>query len=274
MLQWLSNRGLHFFHVVSTIRPIVWIGLYVAVTPLFALVYWLLPEGQFRIPDENPMDYGSCLYYSIVTITTLGFGDYTPTHAWSQGVTAFEVMTGLIVLGLFLNAVGSMKSEIDVSSAIERQRMMHYQEELDKLVKMTPLIIHTINLYLSNCYYMTTPSDRIDTSTPVFNPEFTLTDLADRDAPSPTSGKPLYDELMASGRRTSLFLDSIQNRIDITLWPKLIEEFFTFVATEQMFEHPGVPSGRDDEALADFIRRTATAAISIESELSELALAK
>ena len=71
----LSDKTRHFFHVVSNIRPIVWIVLYVVLMPLFAFIYWMLPDGQFRIPDGGTVGYGSWLYYSIVTITTLGFGD-------------------------------------------------------------------------------------------------------------------------------------------------------------------------------------------------------
>lgn len=250
----LQNRCMHFFHVLSNVRPIFWICLYIVVTPIFALIYWLLPEAQFRIPDDNPMDYRACLYYSIVTITTLGFGDYTPTHAWSQGVTACEVMTGLIVLGLFLNAVGSMKSEIDVASAIERQRMLHFNEEKDKLIKSTPIIIHHINAFLSACYFATTPADKRESSNPVYNPDF--------DTASPDS----FGDVEQAAKKLSLFLDSIQNRIDITLWPELVDDFFSFVANEQMFE------GESASDLADFIRQNAATAIKIEAALSKLAV--
>lgn len=236
----LSNRSLHFFHVLSNIRPTVWIALYVCVTPIYALFYWLLPEGQFRLPDGLPMDYGSCLYYSIVTITTLGFGDYTPVHPWAQAITACEVMTGLIVLGLFLNAVGSMKSEIDVTSALEKQRLLHFNQERDKLIKNTPLIIHHINNFLTNCYLATTPIDKRTSGEPIYNPEFTISDMVDiyrpstlQDAPSQ---RPVVEALISSASRTSLFLDSVQNRVDVTLWPDLLENFFSFVANEQMFE--------------------------------------
>lgn len=273
LLNKLSTQTLHFFHVLSNVRPIVWIGLYVAVTPLFALVYWILPEGQFRIPDENPMDYGSCLYYSIVTITTLGFGDYTPTHAWSQGVTACEVMTGLIVLGLFLNAVGAMKSEIDVASAVEKQRLLHFNAERDKLIKNTPLIIHHINAFLTNCYFISTPESKRSSADPVYNPEFSVEDMLDYEKTSPLTGKPIIDDLIASARTTSLFLDSVQNRIDISLWPDLLENFFSFVANEQMFEANKLKNNPSDKAtLYDFIKKNASAAMSIESTLSALAL--
>ena len=87
----LSDRFRHFFHVVSNVRPLYWICAYLCMMPLFALIYWALPEAQFRIPDGAPTGYGSWLYYSIVTITTLGFGDYTPAHIWAQCFTAIEV---------------------------------------------------------------------------------------------------------------------------------------------------------------------------------------
>lgn len=279
MLQRLSNRIYHFFHVLSNVRPIVWILLYVGITPIYALIYWLLPESQFRIPDANPMDYGSCLYYSIVTITTLGFGDYTPTHAWSQAVTACEVMTGLIVLGLFLNAVGSMKSEIDVASAIEKQRLLHFNTEKDKLIKNTPIIIHQINTFLASCYFATTPKDKREGGVPVFNPDFTIDDMADISGISPATGQPILDDLFVSAQKTSLFLDSVQNRVDITLWPELLEDFFSFVANEQMFESGGMSKTKDlsHESLVSlslFIKKNASVAISIESALSSIAVSK
>ncbi len=46
MFHTVSLKLRHFFHVVSNIRPIVWIGVYLALVPVFAVVYNLLPAGQ------------------------------------------------------------------------------------------------------------------------------------------------------------------------------------------------------------------------------------
>ena len=186
MSDTLSNKTRHFFHVVSNVRPIAWIGLYVALVPVFAVIYSLLPEGQFRIPDGGGVDFGSWLYYSIVTITTLGFGDYTPAHGMAQCVTAIEVMCGLIILGFFLNAVGSMKSEIDVESEIEKQRRLREAEQRDKLVKAAPSILHVINRFI---------------------------DLA--------SGA--SEQAMKGAAKSAIALDTLQARIDLSQWPGLLE---------------------------------------------------
>ena len=151
MLTYLSNKTRHFFHVVSNVRPIIWMGLYLALIPIFALIYHWLPDGQFRVPDNGGVDYGSWLYYSIVTITTLGFGDYTPMGAGAQAVTAIEVGFGLAVMGFFLNAVGSMKSEIDVDAELEKQRLVHNAQEKEKLLQSIPLVLHNISLFIEKC---------------------------------------------------------------------------------------------------------------------------
>ncbi|MDE6008137.1 MAG: potassium channel family protein [Muribaculaceae bacterium] len=244
MKKKISDWLLHFFHVVSNIRPIVWIATYVALTPVFALIYWALPDGQFRIPDGGTTDYGSWLYYSIVTITTLGFGDYTPAHGWAQAVTAIEVMCGLVFLGFFLNAVGSMKSEIDVASEVEKQRQVHFKMEKEKLMKIIPGLMHNLNNFLAYCYALTTPMAKRNSDDARYNPDFTFNDLSDLFKPSGLafdgSSLPVVGRFMKSASQTSLMLDSLQQRVDLTLWPELVDDCFAFVADYQMFSSEDV----------------------------------
>lgn len=238
-LHTISNKFRHFFHVVSNIRPIIWIGSYVCLMPVFALIYWWLPDSQFRIPDGAGTDFGSWLYYSIVTITTLGFGDYTPAHGWAQAVTAVEVMCGLIILGLFLNAVGSMKSEIDVESELEKQRRVHYVMEKEKLMKSIPTVLHNINKFLAYCYAVTTPESERTGTDVEYNPDFKFNDMCDLFKPTglpfDKTRMPAVERLMKCSSQTSLSLDSLETRVDLTLWPDLLESCFTFVANWQMF---------------------------------------
>lgn len=239
MNEKVSSKLKHFFHVVSNIRPIVWIGFYICLVPVFAVIYWLLPDGQFRIPDGAGTDFGSWLYYSIVTITTLGFGDYTPAHGMAQTVTAVEVMCGLLFLGFFLNAVGSMKSEIDVESELEKQRLVHEASEKEKLQKSTPAVMHNINLFLAYCYAVTTPEASRKADDARYNPDFTLADMVDlykpSGLPSDLSHAPAVHGLIKSSQRLALCLDSLQQRVDMSLWPELMDDAFAFVAGYQMF---------------------------------------
>lgn len=240
----VSNRIRHFFHVVSNVRPIIWIGSYIALVPVFALIYWALPDSQFRIPDGAGVDFGSWLYYSIVTITTLGFGDYTPAHGWAQCVTAVEVMCGLTILGFFLNAVGAMKSEIEVDAEIEKQRQLHSAAEKDKLAKMTPLLLKRLNTFIYHC---------------------------ERKSPE--------NVLVRSAFNISLALDSLQTHVDLTEWPDLLEQCFTLVADCQIFTDekadvaPDAVTSDDSGTRTAFPEQAAQTARRIQTLLSEITAA-
>lgn len=241
MIRYLSNRMRHFFHVVSNVRPLIWMCLYICLIPIFALIYHWLPDGQFRIPDGGGVDYGSWLYYSIVTITTLGFGDYTPMGAGAQAVTAIEVGFGLLVMGFFLNAVGAMKSEIDVDAEIEKQRRLHEVQERDKLLKSIPMVLHNINLFLERCNAYVPGNEK---------EHLQLVDL------------------LKSGSKTALCIDSLQNRVDLALWPELLENCFGFVADYQMFSSED-PSAETTD-MPTFISKTRDLALNIERNLTEI----
>lgn len=237
----VSDRIRHFFHVVSNVRPIIWIGSYIALVPVFALFYWLLPYSQFRVPDGAGTDFGSWLYYSIVTITTLGFGDYTPAHGWAQCVTAVEVMCGLTILGFFLNAVGSMKSEIDVTSELEKQRQLYTAAEKDKLIRMRPLLLKRLNTFIFHCENNASES-----------------------------------QLTRSAFNIALALDSLQTRVDLTEWPELLENCFTLVADCQLFTDEkaigkGDVVGEAAESPSSFTSSAVETARRIETLLSEIA---
>lgn len=276
IVESFSLRLRHFWHKVSNIRPIFWITLYLCLVPVFAFLYWLLPEGQFRVPDSGGTGFGDWVYYSIVTITTLGFGDYTPCRAGAQWITAVEVLCGLVTIGFFLNAVGSMKSEIDVRTELDRQKVMHKAAQRDRLVKNIPVFIHKLNRFLAYCHAVTTPVSRRGSEL-TFNENFTADDMADMHLPSGVAGdyssRGAVESLVLCASSVSLFLDSLQSRIDLSLWPGLLEDCFAFVANCQMLS-PVNPEAAPTAELIDFIRSNAALARRMEVVLTEISSEK
>lgn len=51
--------------------------------------------------SNNIMAFGNCLYYSVVTFTTLGYGDFTPVGI-SKFMAALEAFTGSFTMALFV----------------------------------------------------------------------------------------------------------------------------------------------------------------------------
>jgi hypothetical protein len=62
------------------------------------------------LSSEKALSFLDYLYFSIVTITTLGYGDMTPITNYSRFLVGLESILGIIVIGLFLNSL-SKKSE-------------------------------------------------------------------------------------------------------------------------------------------------------------------
>jgi len=61
----------------------------------FAIIYYMVPRAWFSKPLEGIWD---AIYYSGVTITTLGYGDIHPTHWVPKGLAVYEVFCGFILL--------------------------------------------------------------------------------------------------------------------------------------------------------------------------------
>jgi len=80
-----------FQFIATTATALLFLHLLEAM--LWALLYMQLP-GQAGLTD-----LGQALYFSMVTITTLGYGDVTLAPAW-QVLAGMEGMVGIVVFGL------------------------------------------------------------------------------------------------------------------------------------------------------------------------------
>jgi voltage-gated potassium channel Kch len=71
---------------------------------------------------EEVYEFGTCVYFSMVTLTTLGYGDYIPQGA-GQYLAAIEAMTGYIILGLLASSSATI---------LQRQAREHEKHERKK----------------------------------------------------------------------------------------------------------------------------------------------
>ena len=66
----------------------------------FAAIYFFgFGPDAFDFPTQLGWKYWTLCYYSIVTFTTLGFGDITPLNPWAAFWITIEVIFGYIMLG-------------------------------------------------------------------------------------------------------------------------------------------------------------------------------
>lgn len=86
-------------------------GFYIGLIPIFALFYYMLPENSFNLPIGEEMNFMLSSYFSVVTMTTLGFGDIYPITLIARIFVAVQCFLGVIVIGFFLNAISSKQAK-------------------------------------------------------------------------------------------------------------------------------------------------------------------
>jgi hypothetical protein len=75
-----------------------WASWSIMIAGLFALIYWMMGSAFFSMAHLD-FNFLNMLYYSIVTFTTLGFGDISPRTTGAAFVVSLEVIFGYVMLG-------------------------------------------------------------------------------------------------------------------------------------------------------------------------------
>lgn len=78
-----------------------------AITLIFTSVYmWVGINGP---SSATYKDFGNCLYFSIITMTTVGYGDFTPSE-YARPVAAVQALSGYVFLGIWISLLISLLS--------------------------------------------------------------------------------------------------------------------------------------------------------------------
>ena len=120
------RRPLHKFtddpgSVGNAVRLLI--AVTVAAVLLGSLAIWILDHGGFP-------DYGTALWFSLQTVTTVGYGDVTPTTALGRIVAGIVMVTAIGFITVITAAVTSTFIE-----AAQRRRGTADQAALDDASK-------------------------------------------------------------------------------------------------------------------------------------------
>lgn len=79
---------------------------------IFALLDWLAP-GSFVSGSGEPVTWQQMVYYSYVTLTTLGYGDITPNGFYAQAFASFEAVLGVLYTVILLSRLVGLHASGD-----------------------------------------------------------------------------------------------------------------------------------------------------------------
>jgi hypothetical protein len=101
--SWWSRLWMFLWGISSGYGSNIWLwmfwSLFIALS--YGATYWLAGDNLVKIVVNLPGDPGwfKYFYFSIVTFTTLGFGDVLPVSGLGEFIVATEVIAGYMMLG-------------------------------------------------------------------------------------------------------------------------------------------------------------------------------
>ena len=118
----------------------------------FAAIYAIWPSTIKGV--NNILD---ALYFSIVTITTLGFGDVLPSGTAGKVLVCAEAILGVVFIGMFLNAISESQARQVDENEKNRTKEERRDNAISKLRQYYKFLYSIMARYLIEAYSVTTP---------------------------------------------------------------------------------------------------------------------
>ncbi|MGL4865058.1 MAG: potassium channel family protein [Cetobacterium sp.] len=122
--------------------------LYIGLIFLFGFIYFGIGKGNFKLPTDEDYNFITFMYFSSITMTTLGYGDILPITSLSRGLASLQTILGIVIIGFFLNSVASKQAK-DLENLEEARklpiRIAIYNDIRLLILRMTSIWIEAYN---------------------------------------------------------------------------------------------------------------------------------
>jgi len=116
-------------------RQVLVVGIYLSLVISYCMgfgwIYYQMATDTTMSPsfegNLQPMNYATFLYYSVITFTTIGYGDITPVTLGARLVVGFEAIFGIIVNVVFIAILFMYISNV--------RFLAHKEQQLEKSEK-------------------------------------------------------------------------------------------------------------------------------------------
>ncbi|WP_295675551.1 potassium channel family protein [uncultured Mucilaginibacter sp.] len=203
-------------------EPVIYAWMYLGCIIIFAIVYFILPTGSFTVPKLDISNPITCLYFSTITITTVGYGDISPISIPAQIAVTLQPILGLFLVGFFLNALAQRQSQKISEDEKEKAALNEFNILKKRLLKVNEVLSLTISNYEQYVFALTTPIVRRVTEPVLVNQNFHFQDMSDLFAPTLFEAAPDESSVTLYFRRQKELTDEIKAFLlstELTPWP-------------------------------------------------------
>lgn len=224
-------------------RLLIWMLVYLGAILLFALWYLCLAPSNWGGHVEIK-SFGDAFYFSVVTITSLGFGDIYPA-AGSLGriLVAFEAIIGILIIGFFLNDVAQRQAiRLDEQNK-KAEEEKKASRAIESLKTFKQILQPVFDRYLRGIFMMMTPmKEKFNMPKDIFHHDFdfqykdlsniyeqTILMSADYQVPA----------IDAHFTNQDIAFDELRyfvTNADLSYWPELRDLVYKFIALHHQFQ--------------------------------------
>lgn len=130
--------------LIDTLTIGQWVVLWFCMVLICGCVYWIssstgspgLTHNGRAVSGGWP-GFVDCMYFSVVTATTLGYGDIVPVTSWARLLSAAEAIGGMVVVGAMISRLLSVQQEKllrDTHNLAFNERLGRMQTSLHLLI--------------------------------------------------------------------------------------------------------------------------------------------
>ena len=253
-------------------RALEWALGYLGVILLFAFCYLYLPTNQWG-GDVSIRGFGDAFYFSVVTITSLGFGDIYPAAGTvGRYLVATEAILGILIIGFFLNDIAirqSIRLDKEARENEERKKRENADARLELYFRALKPVFER---YMRGVYEVITPL--VERKFPEdylhYTYVFQFKDLYELYGQSLMMNNEFSEPVVSIHLRDQdvLYreLKEFVTNADLSYWPDLEEAIFHFIRIHHEFQYKEVilnngtrTMGKDyklKDMLSDMIKNT------------------
>lgn len=253
-------------------RALKWAFGYLGVILLYALCYLCLPTDLWG-GNESIRDFGDAFYFSVVTITSLGFGDIYPAAGTAgRYLVATEAILGILIIGFFLNDIAIRQSFRLDKEAKENEERKKRESADARLLLYFRALKPVFERYLRGVYEVITPLEerKYPEDFLHYTYAFKFKDLHELYGQSLMMNNEFSEPVVSIHLRDQdvLYqeLKEFVTNADLSYWPELEEAIFHFIQIHHEFQFKEVilnnglrPMGKDQklkDMLSNMIKNT------------------
>ncbi len=133
--------------VASRVKILVFLFAVVITSVIFGTIMYLV-EGEANGFDNIPKS----VYWCIVTLTTVGFGDIAPQTALGQLITSFIMILGYGIIAVPTGIVSAEYVRAGKKSDEENEALIAHHNNQQQNVTKEDIIVHLNSQHCSNCH--------------------------------------------------------------------------------------------------------------------------